>query len=82
MAGETILARFRRDDALKIVRHPSHGRGNARTRFFRRSKSGLGKVRYVVERAIAAVNQNRRKVWYERRDDIHLAFLTLACVKL
>jgi hypothetical protein len=39
--------------------------------------SGLGKVRYVVERTIAAVHQNRRlKVRYERRSDIHQAFLT------
>lgn len=45
--------------------------------------SGLGKVRYVVERTIAAVHQNRRlKVRYERRSDIHQAFLTLACVKI
>ena len=45
--------------------------------------SGLGKVRYVVERTIAAVHQNRRlKVRYERRSDIHEAFLTLACIKI
>jgi hypothetical protein len=45
--------------------------------------SGLGKVRYVVERTIANVHQNRRlKVRYERRSDIHLAFLTLACIKI
>jgi hypothetical protein len=45
--------------------------------------SGLGKHRYVVERTIAAVHQNRRlKVRYEKRSDIHQAFLTLACVKL
>jgi IS5 family transposase len=45
--------------------------------------SGLGKVRYVVERTIAAVHQNRRlKIRYEKRADIHQAFLTLACVKL
>jgi hypothetical protein len=45
--------------------------------------SGLGRVRYVVEQTIAAVHQNRRlKVRYERRDDIHLAFLTLACIKV
>lgn len=45
--------------------------------------SGLGKHRYVVERTIAAVHQNRRlKVRYERRSDIHQAFLTLACVKI
>jgi hypothetical protein len=45
--------------------------------------SGLGKVRYVVEQTIAAVHQNRRlKVRYERRGDIHQAFLTLACIKV
>jgi hypothetical protein len=45
--------------------------------------SGLGRERYVVEQTIAAVHQNRRlKVRYERRSDIHLAFLTLACIKV
>ena len=45
--------------------------------------SGLGKHRYVVERTIAAVHQNRRlKVRYDRRSDIHQAFLTLACIKV
>jgi transposase len=45
--------------------------------------SGLGKYRYVVEQTVAAVHQNRRlKVRYEKRDDIHQAFLTLACIKV
>jgi len=45
--------------------------------------SGLGKQRYVVEQSIAALHQNRRlKVRYEKRSDIHLAFLTLACIKV
>lgn len=45
--------------------------------------SGLGKQRYVVEQTIASVHHNRRlKVRYEKRSDIHLAFLTLACIKL
>lgn len=45
--------------------------------------SGLGKDRYVVERTIAAIHQNRRlKVRYDRRADIHQAFLTLACIKV
>jgi transposase len=45
--------------------------------------SGLGRERYVVERTIANLHQNRRlKVRYERRDDVHQAFLTLACIKL
>lgn len=45
--------------------------------------SGLGRQRYVVERTIAALHQNRRlKVRYERRADVHQAFLTLACIKV
>jgi hypothetical protein len=45
--------------------------------------SGLGRDRYVVERTIAAIHQNRRlKVRYDRRSDIHQAFLTLACIKI
>jgi transposase len=45
--------------------------------------SGLGRYRYVVEQTVAAVHQNRRlKVRYEKRDDIHQAFLTLACIKV
>ena len=43
--------------------------------------SGLGKVRWVVERTIAWLNQFRRlRVRYERRADIHKAFLTIGCV--
>jgi len=39
--------------------------------------------RYVVEQTIAAVHQNRRlKVRYEKRADVHQAFLTLACIKV
>ncbi len=45
--------------------------------------SGLGRERYVVEQTVAAVHQNRRlKVRYDRRSDIHQAFLTLACIKV
>jgi transposase InsO family protein len=45
--------------------------------------SGLGKQRWVVERTIAHLHQNRRlKVRYERRADIHQGFLTLACIRL
>ncbi len=43
--------------------------------------SGLGTVRWVVERTIAWLNQFRRlRVRYERRADIHKAFLTIGCV--
>jgi len=45
--------------------------------------SGPGKHRYVVERTIAAAHQNRRlKVRYEKGQDIHQAFLILACIKV
>lgn len=40
----------------------------------------LGKHRWVVERTLAWLNRYRRlKVRYERRADIHQAFLTLGC---
>jgi len=42
--------------------------------------SGLGKQRWVVERTIAWLHQYRRlRVRYERRDDIHKAFLAIGC---
>jgi transposase len=41
--------------------------------------SGLGKVRYVVERTISWLHQQRRlRVRYDRREDIHQGFLKLA----
>jgi len=41
----------------------------------------LGIFRWVVERTIACLHQFRRlRVRYERRADIHQAFLTLGCV--
>ena len=49
--------------------------------------SGLGSKRWVVERTIAWLHQYRRlRVRYERRADIHEAFLQIAgcliCLKL
>ena len=44
------------------------------------SSEKLGRYRWVVERTLWWVNRNRRlKVRYERRDDIHQAFLDLGC---
>lgn len=41
--------------------------------------SGFGKFRWVVERTLSWLHQQRRlRVRYERRQDIHSAFLTLA----
>ena len=46
-------------------------------------QSGLGETRWPVERTLAWVHQNRRlRIRYERRPDIHQAFLTLACIKI
>jgi transposase len=52
-----------------------------------RHGSGLGTQRWVVERTIAWLHQHRRlRVRYERRADIHEAFLQIAgcliCFKL
>jgi transposase len=42
--------------------------------------SGLGRQRWVVERTIAWLHQYRRlRIRYERRDDIHEAFLEIGC---
>ena len=42
--------------------------------------SGLGVFRWVVERTISWLHQYRRlRIRYERRPEIHEAFLTLGC---
>lgn len=46
-------------------------------------QSGLGETRWPIERMLAWVHKNRRlRIRYERRPDIHQAFLTLACIKI
>ena len=43
--------------------------------------SGLGRYRWVVERTLSWLHQFRRlRVRYERRANIHQAFLTLGCI--
>jgi transposase len=43
--------------------------------------SGLGVYRWVVERTLSWLHQFRRlRVRYERRADIHEAFMTLGCI--
>jgi len=43
--------------------------------------SGLGVFRWVVERTISWLHQYRRlRVRYERRADIHEAFMVLGCI--
>ena len=43
--------------------------------------SGLGVLRWVVERTLAWLHQQRRlRVRYERRADIHEAFMSIGCI--
>jgi transposase len=47
------------------------------------SSAKLGRHRWVVERTLAWLAQHRRlAIRYERRDDIHEAFLTLGCISI
>jgi transposase len=49
-------------------------------RRYRPHGSGLGATRWVVERTIAWLHQFRRlRIRFERRADIHEAFLKLGC---
>lgn len=58
----------RRIEPVLAKRHTDHG-------------SGLGVFRWVVERTNAWLHQFRRlRVRYERRSDIHEAFLLLGCI--
>ena len=57
----------RRIVPLLAIRRTTHG-------------SGLGQWRWVVERTFAWLNQFRRlRVRYDKRADIHEAFLSLGC---
>jgi transposase len=59
--------RARRIEPLVAMRRTKHG-------------SGLGRWRGVVERTFAWLNQFRRlRVRYDKRADIHEAFLSLGC---
>ena len=47
------------------------------------SSERLGRHRWVVERTLSWIARCRRLiVRYERRDDVHLAFLVLACAAI
>jgi transposase len=49
-------------------------------RHLTKNGSGLGRRRWVVERTFAWLNQFRRlRVRYDKRPDIHEAFLSLGC---
>lgn len=43
--------------------------------------SGLGVYHWVVERSLSRLHQFRRlRIRYERRSDIHSAFMTIGCI--
>jgi transposase len=63
----------------RVLFQAARGRCRARGRG-RSNASGLGRWRWVVERTFAWLNQFRRlRVRYEKRADIHEAFLSLGC---
>jgi transposase len=69
-------------DAEEKIRKPLRQR-NTKPLIAKRNTqngSGLGKFRYVVEAAFDWLfNQRRLRVRYEKRDDIHQAFLIIGC---
>ena len=72
-------------DAEAKIRRPLRRRGITPVIAKRNSEhgSGLGRYRYVVEAAFAWLFQNRRlRVRYEKRDDIHEAFLIIGCLRI
>ena len=70
-------------DAEEKIRKPLRDRGIT-PRIARRNRehgSGLGQYRWVVEAAFAWLfHQRRLRVRYEKRDDIHQAFLNIGCL--
>ncbi len=58
-----------------------HGIGSTLARRGAEHGSGLGRHRWVVERSLSWLHQFRRlRIRWERRADIHQAFLTLGCI--
>ena len=69
-------------DAEDKIRKPLRARGIKPLIAQRNTEhgSGLGRYRYVVEAAFDWLfNQRRLRVRYEKRDDIHQAFLIIGC---
>jgi hypothetical protein len=81
---EFVLA-DRVHDADEKIREPLRRRGFV-PKIARRGAghgSGLGLLRYVVESTFAALFQFRRlRVRYATRDEIHEAFLVMACAMI
>jgi transposase len=63
-------------DALKAL-----GIDSLLAKRYTENGSGLGQTRWVVERTLAWLHQHRRlRVRYEKRADIHQAFLPIGCI--
>jgi transposase len=74
---------FRAGQPASRVRLDHRGINDADRIAMRRTKngSGLGRWRWVSERTFAWLNQFRRlRVRYDKRADIHEAFLSTGCV--
>ena len=70
-------------DAEQKIRQPLRDRGITPMIAKRNTEhgSGLGTIRWVVEGTWAKLFISRRlRVRYEKRDDIHEAFLTIGCL--
>ena len=78
-----VLLADRAYDAEDKIRRPLRRRGILPLIAERNTPhgSGLGQYRYVVEAAFDWLfNQRRLRVRYEKRDDIHQAFLIIGCL--
>lgn len=78
-----VLLADRAYDAEKKIREPLRRRGILPLIAQRNTPhgSGLGQLRWVVEAAFDWLfNQRRLRVRYEKRDDIHDAFLIIGCL--
>jgi transposase len=70
-------------DAEKKIRTPLRKRGIKPyiAKRYTEHGSGLGKHRCIVESVFSWLfNCRRLRVRYEKRDDIHMAFLTIGCL--
>lgn len=81
----TELYADRAYDAEEKIRRPLRAKGIIPkiAKRYTAHGSGLGKHRCVIEGVFAWLFQQRRlRVRYEKRDDIHQAFLSIGCIMI
>jgi transposase len=79
----TVFADRAYDSALHRVELKRRGIGSLIARRGVEHGSGLGRFRWVVERTFSWLHQRRRlRVRFERRPEIHEAFLALGCAMI